>query len=73
MADPDDILGNDRSGIQVSGDVMAGGADHLHASLKSGMVGFGPRKGGKEGMVNIDDPVRVLADEFVGENLHIPG
>ncbi len=37
------------------------------------MVRFGPGKSGKEGMVDIDDPVRVHIYKLWGNNLHITG
>lgn len=46
MGDADDILGDDRSAIELRGDVMAGSPDNLDASIVGGVVGPFAGEGG---------------------------
>src|SRR5690606_18926281 len=60
VGDGGDVLGNDRPGVELAGDVMAGGADDLHAPRVGGVVGLGAREGRQEGVVDVDDPLRIV-------------
>src|SRR4051812_15477627 len=68
-----DILLDDGAVIQHFGDIVAGGADQLHAALKSPVIWFRAREGGQERVVNVDDAVRVSGYEFGREDLHVAG
>src|SRR5207244_10559672 len=71
VGDAHDILLNDGTVIEDFGDVMAGGADELYASLKCLVVRLGAYEGRQERVVDVDDAVRVPVDEFLGKDLHV--
>ena len=48
VADPDDVLGNDRPGVEIRSHIVAGGADDFDPPLKGGVIGFGAGEGGEE-------------------------
>src|SRR5690606_39787840 len=50
-----DILFYNGPRIQLGGHIMAGGPYDFHTPFKGGMIGLGPHKGGKEGMVDVED------------------
>lgn len=71
VRDVDNVLLNDGTRVKVSSDVMARGANEFHSAIVRLMVRFGTDKGGKRGVVNVDDLVRVVVDEVFGEHLHV--
>ena len=73
VGNPLHILFNNRPLIKFGGGVMGRGSDHLHPALPGALVGIPPLKRGKEGVVNVDDPLRKLFDEVIGKNLHVTG
>src|SRR5580704_3539964 len=73
VGNADDVLLDDGAVVEDFGDVVAGGADQLYAAGKGLMVGFGAHKSWQERMVNIDDALRILIHELIGEDLHVAG
>jgi len=71
VRDVDNVLLNDGTRVKVSSDVMASGTNEFHSAIVRLMVRFGTDKGGKRGVVNVDDLVRVVVDEVFGEHLHV--
>src|SRR5581483_2845960 len=71
MRDAHHVLLDDRPVVQHLGHIMAGCADQLHAPPERLMIRLCSHKRGKKRVVNVDDPVRVLADEVGGKNLHV--
>src|SRR4051794_25190161 len=67
----DHLLVDDRSGIQLGGDVMAGRPDELHAAFVRLHVRIGPGEGGKEGMMDIDDASGPAFADTWGDDLHV--
>ena len=67
------ILGNDRTFIQFLGDIVAGRPDDLYPTAEGCMVGFGPGKGRKEGVMDINDAVGIFLDKLGPHDLHIAG
>ena len=73
MGDPLDFLLDDRAGIEIRGDVVAGGSDEFHAALMSLFVGVCADEGGEEGVMDVDDfPGEFLA-KGIGQDLHEAG
>src|ERR1700730_8159025 len=58
MADALDVLVDDRALVEVSGDVMRGGADQLDAALMRLMVGTRALEARQERVVDVDAPPR---------------
>ena len=52
---------------------MAGRADDLDSPLVSLVVGFCTHESREEGMVNVDDMVRIFAYHLFAEDLHVAG
>ena len=73
VAHPQDVLFDDRSGVERLGHVMARGPDYLDSSLAGGVVRPRSREGRQKGVVDVDDPVRVRRDELRREDLHVAG
>ena len=73
MGDSLDLLLDDGAGVQVSGDVVAGGADEFHAAFVCLAVGICANEGGQEGVVDVDDFPGELLAEAVGQDLHEAG
>src|SRR5699024_12858748 len=48
VVDPGDILFDDRTLVEVAGDVVSGGADDLHTAGMGLMIGLGPLEAGQE-------------------------
>src|SRR5436309_2628109 len=72
MRDPNHILLDDRTIIKRLGDIVAGGTDQLDAALECLVIRPRPYKSGQEGMVDIDDALRVTVYEVVRQDLHVP-
>src|SRR6266436_1385618 len=64
---------DDRPVIEHFRNIVCRGADDFHTAIKSLLVWLRPNKRGQEGMMDIDDLLRILLDEVLGEHLHIPG
>ena len=73
VVDAFDFLFDDGSGVEVGGDVVAGGADEFDAAFVGLAVGVGAGEGGEEGMVDVDDAAGEVAAEVGGEDLHEAG
>ncbi len=73
VRDADDVLLDDRSGIEVGGHVVAGGADELYAAGVGLVVRTGADETGQEAVVNVDDPSRVPVTDLRGHDLHVTG
>src|SRR3546814_14618936 len=54
MADPLDILFDDRAFVQIGGDIMGGRADHLDATRVGLMIGLCPLEAGEEDVLDVD-------------------
>ena len=68
-----DFLLDDGAGVEICGDVVAGGSDEFHAALVGLLVGVRADEGGEEGVVDVDDfPGEFLA-EGVRQDLHKAG
>jgi hypothetical protein len=73
VADPGHVLVDDRPGVEISGDVVGGGADQLHPALVGAPVGIGADEGRQEGVVDVDRRGAELLQEAGGEDLHVAG
>ena len=71
MADPLDVLLDDRPLVEVGGDIMRGGADHLHAARMRLVIGLGALEAGQEAVVDVDAAARQEARQIVGQDLHV--
>ena len=65
------ILLDDRAGIQFRRHIVARGADNLDTTLLGLMIRLRADEGRQEGMVDIDDVVRIGGNHLVAENLHV--
>jgi len=50
---------------------MRGGANEFHASLVGLVMRLGADERGQKRMMDVDDLLRVVADEFRGKHLHV--
>ena len=73
VGDAHDVLFDDGAGVQFTGHVMAGGADDLDAALIGLVIEARPDEGGQEGVVDVDDVMRIAGDHAVADDLHVPG
>lgn len=73
MLHPLDLLLNDRAGIEVGCDVVAGGSDQFHSPLVGLLVGIGSDEGRQEAVVDVDDTPCVIAAEIIRKDLHEAG
>ncbi len=73
VGDALDFLLDDGAGIEIRGDVVAGGADEFHAALVGLAVGVRADEGGEEGVVDVDDFPGELLAEAVRQDLHEAG
>ena len=71
VRDAHDVLFNDGAGIKLRRDVVARGADDLHAACEGLMVRFCADKCRQEGVVDVDDVVRKFRDHVVADDLHV--
>ena len=65
-----DLLFDDRSGIEVAGDIMAGGADQFHSAIMGLPIGIGPDECRQETVMDVDQPAAIGLAEPIGEDLH---
>ena len=70
---PQRVLAEDGALIQVRGDKMGGHADDLHALVIGLAVSGGPREGGQQGGVDVENPVFPVPDKVRGKNFHKSG
>src|SRR5262245_40225910 len=56
VADPDDVLLDDRAGVQLGGDVVAGGPDELDAAAVGLVVRAGADERRQEAVVDVERP-----------------
>jgi len=73
VVDPGHLLLDDRPLVQVSGDVVRGGADQLDPARVRLVIRPRALEAGQEGVVDVDDPPGQLPAERVGQHLHIAG
>ena len=71
MRDANDLLFDDRAGVQFGSDIVAGRPDDLYAAFESRMIRFRPDKRRQKRMVDIDDPVREGFDHPFRNDLHV--
>ena len=62
MGDADDVLLDDRTVVQGGSHVVAGGPNELHPTLESAMLGTSTTERREEGMVHVDDTLRILGN-----------
>ena len=65
-----DLLLDDRSGVEVGSDVVAGGTDQFHAAGIRLLVGVCADEGWQETVVDVDNAPGEVTAEVVGEDLH---
>ncbi len=73
VRNPDDVLEDDRSLVQVCGGKVAGCPDYFDAFLPSLVVGFCSLERGKKAVMDIDDFIVPAGAEFGGHYLHVSG
>ncbi len=73
VRDPCNILLDDRTLVEIPGDIMTGGADDLDPPLIRLSVRTLANKGRQEGMVDVNDIVGIFTDHRRREDLHVPG
>ncbi len=73
MRDPQDILLDNRTLVQVVGNVMARCADQFDATLECGVTRARAGKGWQERVVNVNDPPWVFRNKLGREHLHVGG
>ena len=64
VIDGDDRLGDDRAFVELFGHEMRGGADDFHAAFEGLPVRVRAGERRQERMMNVDDALRIPADEF---------
>jgi hypothetical protein len=72
VIDPNYVLLNDRTLVQIFAGIVGCSPDHLHPTLIGFQIGIGSLESRKEPMVDIDDLSLVGTGEVTGEYLHIP-
>ena len=73
VVDPDHLLLDDRSLVELGGDVVRGGSDQLHAAGVGLVVGLGAFEAGQERVVDVDRSTFECPAEVVGQDLHVAG
>ncbi len=71
--DLEDVLEDDRPGIEVRGDEVGGAAGDADAVLPGAAVGVGAGKVGQERGVDVDDAPVIGRDDGRGEDAHVAG
>ena len=66
-------LFDDGTFVQINGGVVGGGTDHFHAALPRLKIGVAPLKGGKESVVDVDDPAGIGVDDPFRKDTHVAG
>jgi hypothetical protein len=67
------VLVDYRTGVELFGDVVSGGADGFDASVVGAAVEVGPDEGREKGVRDVDDAVRISIDDIGCEDLHVAG
>jgi len=73
VGDAHDVLLDDGAGVEFGGHVVGGRPDDLHSSLVCLVVGLRSDECGQEGVVDVDDVVRVRLYHPVADHLHVAG
>lgn len=73
VGNADDILLDDRTSIEVFGNIMACRANDLDSPLESLMIWLGSHECRQEGMMDVDDIVRIFGNHLWRDDLHILG
>jgi len=73
MLHANDLLVDDGALVEDAGDVMAGGADELDASIIGAAVGICADEGGEERMMDIDDAALPCLADLGRDDLHVTG
>ena len=73
VVDPPRVLLDDRAVVEVRRDVVARGADELHAPLEGLVVGACPGERREERVVDVHDPARVALTQLRRDDLHVAG
>ncbi len=73
MRDTLDVLLDDRTFIEVGGDVVRRGPDQFDAAAMGLVIRPRTLESGKKGVVDIDAASRELGREIVGQDLHVAG
>ena len=73
VADPLDILMDDRPFIEVGGYIMRRRADHLDAARMGLVVGLGALEAGQEAVMDVDAAARQIGGKIVRQDLHVAG
>ena len=73
VVDAFDFLFDDGAGVEVRGDIVAGGADEFDAAFVGLAVGVCAGEGGEEAVVDVDDAAGEVAAEIIREDLHEAG
>ena len=71
MGNADYVLLDDGAVIENVGHVMAGSSDQLDSASECLVIRFRAHERGQKRVMNINDAVRVLVDELVGQDLHV--
>ena len=73
VRDADDVLLDDRPGVELLGHVVRGRADQLHAALARLRVRLGAGERRQERVVDVDHRHADAVEELAGEDLHVAG
>jgi hypothetical protein len=73
VIDADDVLLDDRSLVQIGGDVVGGGAHEFHSAAMGLVVRLGSGEARQEGVVDVDGPAFQPLAQVVREHLHGAG
>jgi hypothetical protein len=72
VADPRDVLGDNRTLIERRGHIVRGGTDNLDSSRISLVVRSPSRKGRQKAVVNVDNRDPGLREKSCAQHLHLP-
>ena len=73
LVDPLHVLIDDRTGVEVGGDVVGGRADQFDAALIGLRVRVRAAEGGQETVIKVDDTKAPTLDNGLRDNLHVAG
>ena len=71
VVDINDILGDDRPFVQVVVDKVRGRPDDLDPAVIRLLIGFGTDKGGKKGVVDVDDALGIVFHKSGSQHPHV--
>ena len=69
----DDFLVDDRPGVEVAGDVMAGGTDEFNPAFVGFFVRIRADERRQKRVVDVDDSARIFPAKLRRQNLHVAG